>query len=91
MMSVALFGDDVLNKIIEKSNFNLDGKEDVAQGIVFPQDFINKSSQLKLGNTFKIGEGIFGLSEEEKLDSLYLSLFFINCEDKNRTTFGSIY
>jgi len=58
--------DDVLKKMIEKSNFKFDEKEEVAQGIVFPQDFINKKSQEILGSNYKVGDGIFVLSKEEK-------------------------
>ena len=56
----------LLNKIKAKQNFYLDEKFEVAQGIVFPQDFLNKSSNEKANNKFKVGEGIFGLSETEK-------------------------
>lgn len=40
-------------------------KDEVAQGIVFPQDFLNKKNRdtLKLG---QVGDGIFALSEAEK-------------------------
>src|SRR5690606_19895843 len=33
--------EDILDKVKNKSNFELDEKLEVAQGIVFPQDFIN--------------------------------------------------
>lgn len=58
--------DILLTKIKEKQNFYLDEKQEVAQGIVFPQDFVNKASNEKLLNSLKIGEGIFALSEAEK-------------------------
>ena len=40
--------------------------DEVAQGIVFPQDFLNKKGAAKLENRFPIGSGIFGLSYDEK-------------------------
>ncbi len=46
-------------------------EDEVAQGIVFPQDFLNKKGQQKLGR-FNVGDGIFGLSDAE-LRSLNLS------------------
>ncbi len=55
----------VLKKILDKSNFNFTNDE-VAQGIVAPQDFVNRKSASKLGNKYKIGFGIFVLSDEEK-------------------------
>lgn len=57
--------DSVLNRIAERSNFKLDPSKEVAQGIVCPQDNVNKSSQKVLGNDFKVGDGIFILSDEE--------------------------
>jgi len=54
----------VIDKIAEKQNFTLDKKE-VAQGIVPPQDFLNKKNKEILGKEFKVGEGIFNLSETE--------------------------
>ncbi len=44
--------------------------EEVAQGIVFPQDFLNKKGQKKL-NKYSVGDGIFGLSDSE-LKNLHL-------------------
>ena len=64
--------DAILNKLKDKSNFLLDEKLEVAQGIVFPQDFANKKSQVELGNSFSVGDGIFGLSLKEK-DALNLT------------------
>jgi len=62
----------VLVKMRNKSNFVLDERTEVAQGIVFPQDFLNKNSQTILGTGFKVGDGVFGLSQKEK-DGLNLS------------------
>ncbi|MBG7610746.1 Eco57I restriction-modification methylase domain-containing protein, partial [Polaribacter sp. BAL334] len=42
----------ILEKINNVSNFKFDEKLEVAQGIVFPQDFINKSSREKLKNLY---------------------------------------
>ena len=58
--------ESILEKIASKSNLRLNANKEVAQGIVYPQDKINKASSKTLGNNFKIGEGIFALSEEEK-------------------------
>lgn len=41
-------------------------EEEVAQGIVYPQENINKNSLEKLGGNFKIGQGIQKLSNDEK-------------------------
>ncbi|MCR4284048.1 MAG: N-6 DNA methylase [Parcubacteria group bacterium] len=55
----------ILEKILNKANFHLDANKEVAQGIVAPQDYVNKASQNVLGNEFNIGDGIFVLSDEE--------------------------
>lgn len=44
---------------------------EIAQGIVFPQDFLNKKGQQKLGK-YSVGDGIFGLTETE-LENLNLN------------------
>jgi len=58
--------DDVglLDKILSQKNFELTPKE-IAQGIVFPQDFVNKKSH-SIVKSSNIGDGIFALSEREK-------------------------
>lgn len=56
----------ILNVLKEKNNFILDGYKEVAQGIVYLQDFLNKKNKEILGNDFKVGQGIFVLSDEEK-------------------------
>ncbi len=56
----------ILNEIYSQSNFRLDEKEEIAQGIVAPQDFINKASLSELGNDFLLGQGIFVLTNREK-------------------------
>ena len=40
--------------------------DEIAQGIVFPQDFLDKKGTQKLGNKYPIKTGIFGLSQSEK-------------------------
>ena len=56
----------ILKKVSSKSDLRLDPNKEVAQGIVYPQDTINKKSKNVLGNNFKVGDGIFVLSEKEK-------------------------
>ena len=58
--------EELLDKILEEGNFKLDGKKEVAQGMVYPQDFLNKKNQQILGGDFKVGQGIFVLSNDEK-------------------------
>ncbi len=62
--------DKVISKIQNNEVFYLSNKE-VAQGIVLPQDFLNKKNQKILGGNFKKGDGIFALSKIEK-DNLNL-------------------
>ncbi len=62
----------ILQKIKAKSNFVLNEKNEVAQGIVFPQDYLNKKTKLKLGVDFKVGQGVFSLSNTEK-NNLYFN------------------
>jgi len=62
--------ESILDKIAGK-RFFLTEKE-VAQGIVFPQDFLNKRNQKALENESIVGEGIFALSSLEK-NKLHLS------------------
>lgn len=40
--------------------------DEIAQGIVFPQDFLNKKGAEALGNQYPVGIGIFGLTTKEK-------------------------
>ncbi|MBV5297155.1 MAG: Eco57I restriction-modification methylase domain-containing protein [Rhodoferax sp.] len=62
----------LLRKLLDAANFKLDGKTEVAQGIVPPQDFVNKKSQSVLKRHFSVGQGIFNLDHTEK-NSLLLS------------------
>ena len=64
-----VFGSSDLEKILSaiklKSNFKLDPTKEVAQGIVAPQEFLNKKNQRILGNKYTVGEGIFILTDQE--------------------------
>jgi adenine-specific DNA-methyltransferase len=55
----------VLNKIEEKGKERLHENE-ITNGIVIPQDYVIKNHIKKLGQSFKVGDGIFVLSDEEK-------------------------
>jgi type I restriction-modification system DNA methylase subunit len=55
---------DLSNKIKDKGEIKLTKKE-IAQGIVPPQDFINKKSLSILGEGFSLGDGIFNLTQNE--------------------------
>ncbi|WP_435548426.1 Eco57I restriction-modification methylase domain-containing protein [Desulfobacterium sp. N47] len=56
----------ILNAIMTRSNFTLDKTKEVAQGIVAPQDYLNKKGASILNNQIPIGSGIFNLSNEGK-------------------------
>lgn len=58
----------ILEQIKSKSNFSLDSRKEVAQGIVSPQDFLNKANQNFLGSSYVIGEGIFNLTTDELMN-----------------------
>ena len=51
--------------IIEKADKKLNIQSELGQGIVAPQDFINKASAEALNQKYKNGEGIFVLSQAE--------------------------
>ncbi len=57
----------IIKKILAVGNFYLQN-EDLAQGIVAPQENLNKSNAEKLSNKYKIGTGIFVLTENELKD-----------------------
>ncbi len=65
-----LSGDEAIIKHISKNKTYLEDNE-IAQGIVFPQDFLNKKGCKILGH-HNVGDGVFGLSTEE-LNDLDLS------------------
>jgi adenine-specific DNA-methyltransferase len=66
----------ILNKINNDSRVFLTDKE-VAQGIVAPQEVLNKKNAEKLGKDYKEGEGIFMLKNSE-LEGLNFSTEEIN-------------
>ena len=47
-------------------------RKEIAQGIVFPQDALNAKSQRLLGNQYRVGQGVFVLSDTE-IEELDLS------------------
>lgn len=55
----------VLNKILSAKNFDLDDRSEVAQGIVAPQDTLNRNGEEELKYTITKGSGIFVLSNAE--------------------------
>lgn len=56
--------ENILTKIQSVEHINL-AENEIAQGIVFPQDFLNKKSVKKLGSSYKVGEGVFVINNEE--------------------------
>ena len=62
----------IVDKIREHQNFEFDKKE-IAQGIVAPQDFLNKKNQEILGDEFQVGDGIFNINTA-KYQNLNLSV-----------------
>ncbi len=64
--------ESILELIAKRRNFILDGSREVAQGIVAPQDFVNKKSATTLGGSAAVGEGIFVISDAER-ENLELS------------------
>lgn len=61
--------ESLLIKINTKKNYQLDERQEIAQGIIFPQDVLNKKNKKKLGDDFQIGDGVFCLNNFE-LDGL---------------------
>ncbi|PJE44559.1 MAG: endonuclease [Flavobacterium sp.] len=55
----------ILDKIAKSSNFKLDGKKEVAQGIVTPQDCLNQKNADLLGQGYNKNDGIFILTNDE--------------------------
>lgn len=54
----------LFKKIRQRSDAIFLENKEIAQGIVFPQDFLNKKGQQILGH-HKVGDGIFGLTNQE--------------------------
>jgi hypothetical protein len=63
---------EVLDRIAARANFLLDPRKEIAQGIVTPQDSLNKKTAEAIGGGAEVGEGVFILSNDE-LKSLGLS------------------
>ena len=57
--------DAILENMIAAKNFELDPKKEVAQGIVAPQDSLNKKSAELLNNNYPKGTGVFNLTTNE--------------------------
>jgi len=55
---------ELLSKIADKANVYLEASE-IFSGIDIGQDYVNKKSQAKLGADFKVGDGVFNLSQTE--------------------------
>ena len=56
----------ILDKIFEKSDFKLNPNKEVANGIHHHHGIVNKRRAKILDNKFKVGTGIFVLSDNEK-------------------------
>ena len=63
---------NILEQIANVDNCIYLNNKELAQGIVFPQDTLNKRNQEKLGNDFIVGAGIYCLTTDE-LTALNLS------------------
>lgn len=63
---------DILGVISSLSSVIYLNDKEIAQGIVFPQDTLNKKNQQKLGPQFEINQGIFVLTSAE-LETLALN------------------
>ncbi|MCE3039731.1 Eco57I restriction-modification methylase domain-containing protein [Helicobacter anatolicus] len=63
--------DSIFEQVLENDVLFL-REQEISQGIVYPQENINKNSFVKLGKKFQIGQGIQKLSNKEK-DTLKLS------------------
>lgn len=63
---------DVIGEIVSANNVIYLNDNEIAQGIVFPQDTLNRKNQQKLGENYYVGQGVFVLTNDEK-KSLLLS------------------
>ncbi|MEA3387247.1 MAG: Eco57I restriction-modification methylase domain-containing protein, partial [Patescibacteria group bacterium] len=61
----------ILNKIESSSNFILDKKDEITNGLQVQQELVNKNTLKVLGDNYKLNQGIFNLTTEEK-DNLNL-------------------
>jgi hypothetical protein len=63
--------ENILNQILNASNFNLDGKLEIAQGIVPNPDVVSKNSLFKIPDSkierfeIKVGDGVFVLENKQ--------------------------
>ncbi len=57
---------DILERINSIPHAIRLNNNEIAQGIVFPQDTLNKKNQQKLGDEFYVNQGIFVLTDSEK-------------------------
>jgi adenine-specific DNA-methyltransferase len=55
----------VIRKLKKRQNFHLDKKHEIAQGIVLPQDYLNKKTSSALGKNYKQGQGVFVMPTSE--------------------------
>jgi adenine-specific DNA-methyltransferase len=65
--------EDILDKIKSKSNFILDEKKEVAQGIVTPNDSLNNKTSEILNFKYPKGYGVFVLNKDEVDNLNFLS------------------
>ncbi len=63
---------DILGEMSNLSGVIYLSDKEIAQGIVFPQDALNKKNQQKLGTEFYVNQGIFVLTNSE-LEALNLN------------------
>jgi adenine-specific DNA-methyltransferase len=77
--------DSILEKIHTKANFVFDARKEVAQGIVYPQDKLNRANKNILGDGYNVGDGIFTLSKQEK-DAIQLTDKELNLIKPSYTT-----
>ena len=59
--------EQVLDWILKRSNFRFDPKPEIAVGVDVHQDFVNKKAAEILNGNAEVGEGIFILSDTERI------------------------
>lgn len=62
----------LLRKIEARGTLRI-GRKEIGQGIVCPQDFLNRKSAVQLGGNHTVGEGVFVLRQSE-VDALNLNV-----------------
>ncbi len=60
--------DLVIDKIRNQDNITYLNDDEIGQGIVAPQDFLNNANAIMLGEPFKKNDGVFCFSNKEKND-----------------------